>query len=214
VKANASRADRARVVRHLAAVSWRVDRVATAAVLLLSVGLAFATSGLALSQRWIVDGLRHPGGAAPVLAIVVGALSQVLWVMGTRLRNTFRSGVISKIDVELAEEVVADVARVPGIEHLERADYLDRVYLAVRGTYSLGRVQSSTRRGRDRRREPRREHLGADVSRPLATPVDRRVAGHVAGRQSSAAGGAACQREGCRRVPARTAPAQPVPELG
>ena len=127
------------VVRHLAAVSWRVDRTATAATLFLSLGVALATAGLALAQRWVVDELRRPGGAGAglVWAVVIGAAAQTLWTIGARLRNTFRSGVISKIDVDLTKEVVTDIARVPGVEHLERSDYLDRVFLAVKGTYSL-----------------------------------------------------------------------------
>lgn len=134
-----SAGDRIRVLHHLAAVSWRVDRFVAGAIVVLSLGLVFAAAGIALAQRWVVDGLRHPGSGRGVLltAILVGASSQVVWVMGTRLRNTFRSGMVSKMDVELAEEVAADVADVPGLEHFERGEYLDRVYLAVRGTYSL-----------------------------------------------------------------------------
>lgn len=126
------------VVRHLVAVSWRVDRTTTTATFILSVVIAFATPGIALAQRWVIDGLgaREIDGRL-ILAVGIGAAAQVLWVLGTRMRNTFRSGLVSKVDVELADELIRDIARIPGIEHLERASYLDRVYLAVKGTYAL-----------------------------------------------------------------------------
>jgi ATP-binding cassette subfamily B protein len=127
------------MLRHLLAVSWRADRAATALVIGLSAGVALATSGLAVAQRDVVNSLKSPGSGhgGLILAVVIGAASQMLWIMGSRLRNTFRSGLVSKVDVELAEEVIGDVGRVPGIEHLERSDYLDKVFLAVKGTYTL-----------------------------------------------------------------------------
>lgn len=133
-----------RTLRHLLALSWRVDRTATAVTWLLRVLVAVTPTAVGLAQRWVVDdaGQLHGGHVGGVWtrlapAVVLGALAAMMLTIGGRMQGNLRAGLVSKMDLELTREVMADVAAIPGIEHLERADYLNRVYLAVKGTSAL-----------------------------------------------------------------------------
>lgn len=130
-----------RTLRHLLALSWRVDRTATAVTWLLTVLISVTPSSVGLAQRWAVDDARrpHPGTGWTWLipAVALGALAAMMLTIGGRMQGNLRAGLAGKMDLELTREVMADVAAIPGIEHLERADYLNRVFLAVKGTYAL-----------------------------------------------------------------------------
>ncbi|HTJ66424.1 MAG TPA: ABC transporter ATP-binding protein [Actinospica sp.] len=126
-----------RTLRHLLALSWRVDRKVTAVTWLLRVLVAVTPSAVGLAQRWVVDDAGQLQNLQLVPAIVLGALACMMLTIGGRMQGNLRAGLVSKMEVELTREVMADVASVPGIEHLERADYLNRVFLAVKGTGAL-----------------------------------------------------------------------------
>jgi ATP-binding cassette subfamily B protein len=130
-----------RTLRHLLALSWRVDRDATAVTWLLTGLISVTPSSVGLAQRWVVDDARHSHTGAGwtwlAPAVVLGALAAMMLTIGGRMQGNLRAGLASKMDVELTREVLADVAAIRGIEHLERADYLNRVFLAVKGTYAL-----------------------------------------------------------------------------
>ena len=130
-----------RTLRHLLALSWRVDRRVTAVTWLLTILISVTPSSVGLAQRWVVDDARHPhtgtGWTWLVPAVVLGALAAMMLTIGGRMQGNLRAGLASKMDLELTGEVLADVAAIPGIEHLERADYLNRVFLAVKGTSAL-----------------------------------------------------------------------------
>ena len=126
-------------LRHLARLSLTVDRAGTIANLVLMAVLTVTIPMLALAQRWVVDGAsqHHSTWLWLLPALVLATAAQAMYGIGGRLQNNLRVGLASKLEVELNKEVYADVARMPGIEHLERADYLDRVFLAVKGTGAL-----------------------------------------------------------------------------
>lgn len=131
-----------KTLRHLLALSWRVDRRTTAVTWFLVVLTAVTPSSVGLAQRWAVDDARHSHAAGAgwtwlIPAVVLGGLATMMLTIGGRLQGNLRVGLAGKMDLELTREVMADVAAIPGIEHLERADYLNRVFLAVKGTYAL-----------------------------------------------------------------------------
>jgi len=140
-----------RTLRHLLALSWRVDRAATAVTWLLTVLISVTPSSVGLAQRWVVDDARHThiGWTWLAPAVALGALAAMMLTIGGRIQGNLRATLSGKMDLELTREVLADVAAIPGIEHLERADYLNRVFLAVKGTAALAEyawsvVQMST----------------------------------------------------------------------
>jgi ABC-type multidrug transport system fused ATPase/permease subunit len=129
----------ARTLRHLARFSFKVDRWGTIANLVLMISVTVTIATLALAQRWVVDGAhqQHTGWLWLLPPLVLAAVAQAMCGIGGRLQNNLRADLASKLEVELDEEVYSYVARMPGIEHLERADYLDRVFVAVKGTGTL-----------------------------------------------------------------------------
>jgi ATP-binding cassette, subfamily B, bacterial len=128
-----------RTLRHLTRISFKVDRWGTIANLFLMVNVTVTIAMLALAQRWVVDGAhqQHDTWHWLLPSLVLAAAAQAMYGIGGRLQNNLRVDLASKLEVELNEEVYSYVARMPGIEHLERADYLDRVFLAVKGTGTL-----------------------------------------------------------------------------
>ena len=132
-----------RTLRHLLALSWRVDRKATVTTWLLIVLISVTPSSLGLAQRWVVDDAHHshaPGSSGwtwLLPAVLLGALAAMMLTIGGRMQGNLRANLAGKMDVELTREVLGEVASIPGIEHLERADYLNRVFLAVKGTSAL-----------------------------------------------------------------------------
>jgi ATP-binding cassette subfamily B protein len=130
-----------RTLRHLLALSWRADRSVTAVTWVLTALIAVTPSSVGLAQRWVVDDARHPHAGAGwtwlIPAAVLGALASMMLTIGGRMQGNLRAGLAGKMDLELTREVMSDVAAIPGIEHLERADYLNRVFLAVKGTSAL-----------------------------------------------------------------------------
>jgi ATP-binding cassette subfamily B protein len=128
-----------RTLRHLLALSWRVDRTATAVTRLLTVLISVTPGSVGLAQRMVVDDARHAhtGWTWLAPAVVLGALAAMMLTIGGRIQGNLRATLSGKMDLELTREVMADVAAIPGIEHLERADYLNRVFLAVKGTAAL-----------------------------------------------------------------------------
>ncbi|HWG26327.1 ABC transporter ATP-binding protein [Actinospica sp.] len=130
-----------RTLRHLLALSSRVDRKATAVTWLLTVLIAVTPTAVGLAQRWVVDDARHShtgsGWTWLIPAVALGALAAMMLTIGGRMQGNLRANLAGKMDLELIREVMADVAAIPGIEHLERADHLNRVFLAVKGTAAL-----------------------------------------------------------------------------
>ncbi len=129
----------ARTLRHLARLSFKVDRWGTIVNLVLMANVTVTIAMLALSQRWVVDGAHqhHETWHWLLPSLVLATVAQAMYGIGGRLQNNLRVDLASKLEVELDEKVYSYVARMPGIEHLERADYLDRVFLAVKSTGAL-----------------------------------------------------------------------------
>jgi ATP-binding cassette subfamily B protein len=129
------------VLRHLAGLSWRVSRTGSIVTAVVFLAVAFGTAGVAQSQRWLIDGLRSHAGDHGltwlIIPVIVVAFAQVASTVATRVAAHLRVDLVQRVEVELSEEVFGYVARVPTIEHLERSDYLDRVYLVAKGSAAL-----------------------------------------------------------------------------
>ncbi len=129
------------VLRHLAALSWRVSRAGSIVTALVFLAVAFGSAGVAQCQRWLIDGLESHAGDRSltwlIVPVIVVAFAQVASTIATRVAAHLRVNLVHKVEAELSEEVYGYVARVPAIEHLERSEYLNRVYLAAKGSAAL-----------------------------------------------------------------------------
>ncbi|WP_157036166.1 ATP-binding cassette domain-containing protein [Streptomonospora alba] len=129
------------MLAHLAALSWRVSRAGSIVTAVVFLAVSFGSVGVAQSQRWLIDGLEanadDRGLTWLIIPVAVVAFAQVASTIATRVAAHLRVNLVHKVQAELSEEVYGYVARVPSIEHLERSAYLDRVYLAAKGSGAL-----------------------------------------------------------------------------
>ncbi|NUP49864.1 MAG: ABC transporter ATP-binding protein [Catenulispora sp.] len=135
------------MVRHLIGLGWRASPGATIAAAGLHLVVIFGSAGVAQSQRSVIDGLRsHPRGGGLTWLLIpaaVAGFAQAASTISTRVAANVAVGLNQRVEVELSEEVLGYAAHVPTIEHLERADYLDRVYLAAKGSRELAALVRS-----------------------------------------------------------------------
>lgn len=119
------------VWREVVARSWRLDRKITSLVgflLVTQVG-AFALTGLAI--RAIVDQVAQGGARGGIfVAALVGGLAFGLATIGAYVQFELRSDLADRVGyLQIDPEIQAATARLDGLEHLERADYVDRLDL-------------------------------------------------------------------------------------
>ncbi|MFY1691176.1 ABC transporter ATP-binding protein [Plantactinospora sp. WMMB782] len=125
-----------RFLGHVMVLTGRADRRAT--WLLAGCFLAESTTvaGVALSQRWLVDNV-HGAALGVAVAVAVGALAYTVQFGSGALVGPLRVYLMQRVDVTLAEEVLAAGARIPTVAHLESREFLDRLERLRTGTWAL-----------------------------------------------------------------------------
>ncbi|MEV0232216.1 ABC transporter ATP-binding protein [Nonomuraea sp. NPDC050786] len=125
------------VVGYSLQLTMRADRLGTWVSGLLTVVLAGVSAGTALSQRWLLNASGAGSGRGVLLAAALGVVAFVLNASINRVVSSLRLDLMDKAAQELTQEVLTITATLPGVEHLERADYLDRLVLLRRGAWSV-----------------------------------------------------------------------------
>ncbi|NUP77923.1 MAG: ABC transporter ATP-binding protein [Nonomuraea sp.] len=125
------------VVGHSLRLTMRADPLATWVSGLLTVVLAGIAAATALSQRWLLDASGAGSTRAVLAAAALGVVAFVLNAAIGRVVNNLRNDLMDKAAQELNQEVLTVTATIPGVEHLERADYLNRLVLLRRGARSV-----------------------------------------------------------------------------
>jgi ATP-binding cassette, subfamily B, bacterial len=126
-----------RTARRMLVLSWRMDRRVTVLAGALTLVGAGSLAGTGLSQRWLIDGARGHDTARVVMAAVLGMVAFVLQVGIGRIQSNLRVDICERLEIQLSQEVLASAAQIPTIDHLDSADYLDRLSLLRRGTGAL-----------------------------------------------------------------------------
>lgn len=123
---------RLRMTRLLYGLAWRADRAKVAAVVAMNVAEAFALVLAGLGLRSVVDGAL--GGDVGTVALAAGAAALGIGIgsTGSRARVNLRDEICEKTGLLVDREVLVRTAGFPGLDHLERPEYLDRV-TQVRG---------------------------------------------------------------------------------
>ena len=137
-------AGRLRSLALLAATSWRADRARTVG----AVGCALADQlGLLLgiyTTKLVIDAATSGrSGRAVGWAVVMGvavAVSYLANAVGSTVSNGLRERTAMAFEVRL----VGLLAALPGIEHFERPELLDRVEMVRQDRWALGGVVTST----------------------------------------------------------------------
>jgi ATP-binding cassette subfamily B protein len=124
--------------------SFRADPVRAAANLVLSVAATLTQVFTALALKAVTNAvIQHDLGGVTAGAISIGAISAIGVVAGLSQFNlsiALRENVMAYLDRRL----IALVSGVPGLEHHERADYLDEIELLRTNRDTLGSAMEAT----------------------------------------------------------------------
>ncbi len=123
--------------RHTLVLSWRADRWATVLTMFLAVAAAGTVAGTGLSQRWVIEG--SPAGLSwqTWQAIVLGVFAYTLSSVVLRIQDNLQIDLSQRVELELSQEILRTTASIPTVEHLDRAEYQDRIVLLRQGAGSL-----------------------------------------------------------------------------
>ncbi|MFD8337921.1 ABC transporter ATP-binding protein [Streptomyces solisilvae] len=125
------------MIRQLFTMAAQADRTVTLLVLLLSATQAVAVAGISQSQRWVVDAAGSDQASGLVAAVALGAFAHTAMASLGRIHGNLTNDLSDRIAFSLSQEVLSTTASIPGIEHLERPDYLDRLALVRKGARGL-----------------------------------------------------------------------------
>jgi len=126
-----------RLLRHVVTIAVRIDPWRSGACIVLVVLLAGVNAAIALSGRWIVDAAGLGTVAGTLAAVAFGTAVYGLSATGFALYGNLRADVSTHVAAHLGSEVAATASSIPGIAHLERADYLDRIGLVRNGAWAM-----------------------------------------------------------------------------
>jgi ATP-binding cassette subfamily B protein len=124
----------------LARVVGQADRKLTAVIFstLVLTSIAGAMQGLAL--KWLVDAAIDRRWGFAVVAAVVGGIGAGLLGSSGRAMSDTEQVVTNQVGLLIDRRTLDLTAGMPGIEHLERPEYLDQVALVRTGGASLMRA--------------------------------------------------------------------------
>jgi ATP-binding cassette subfamily B protein len=125
------------VIRHVARLTISANPRVAALIAVIVVVQAASVGVVALVQRWLVDDAGRGVTTGLVGTAVLGAVAHAGYAAGNRIQNNLRVDLGERVDLLLSREVYTLAAGVPGVEHLERPDYLDRLQVLRRGAASL-----------------------------------------------------------------------------
>lgn len=128
---------RARVVGHVLMLTARADWKIVILIVTIVAAQAGSTALVALAQRWIVDYSGAGITVGLITAAIIGALAYTASAAGNRVQTNLRGDLGERVDLTLNREILSDVTRIPTIEHLERAEFLDRLTALRNGTREL-----------------------------------------------------------------------------
>jgi ATP-binding cassette, subfamily B, bacterial len=119
----------------LFALSWREHPVQVALLLALKLASAGTIAAIALSLRLIVDGILAHDPRAAMIAAACAALSATVAGVAPGLESYLGTFLADSIGQRFVEpEIQREVVSLPGLEHLERTDVLDRL-TALEGAF-------------------------------------------------------------------------------
>jgi ATP-binding cassette subfamily B protein len=123
--------------RRMLRLSWQADPQVTMLAGVLTVIGAGSLAGTGLSQRWLIDGARSHDNSRVLVAAALGVVAFVLQVGIGRIQSNLRMDLCERLEIQLSQEVLASAAGIATVDHLDHAEYLDRLSLLRRGTGAL-----------------------------------------------------------------------------
>ena len=130
---------RRRLGLFLRVIGW-ADRRLAALILATLVLSALAGAMQSLALKWIVDAAIDPRWGFAVLAAALGGVGAGLLGSAGRAMSDTEMVVTNQVGLLVDRNSLDLAARMPGIEHLERPEYLDQLALVRTGGSSLMRA--------------------------------------------------------------------------
>lgn len=125
------------------------DRRLVAVVVSLFAMDTVAGTTTALALKWLIDGATEGREGAALVAAGVAALAAGVTAVVGRVLTDLEIVLANQTGYDVDRETLAVTSATPGIDHLERGDYLDRIALVrghggdlFRAVYSVGRGAS------------------------------------------------------------------------
>jgi len=117
--------------RYLASLVWRADRTSSMLIAALIPINTVSFLGLAWAIKTVVDAAADGDAGGVWTALAVGALALGAIQTCFLWQGNLERLVSDKVSMELDTEVLTTLDSIPGIEHLEEPDHLDRVELVL-----------------------------------------------------------------------------------
>ena len=126
-------------IRTLLRLLARTDRrfLIAMAVLIIFLTVAGATQSLAL--KWMVNGAIERRWTFATTAAVIGGLAAGVLGAAGRVYENLQDWIAARVGVAINRDTVTAAATMPGLEHLERPEYLDQLTLVNEGAENLVR---------------------------------------------------------------------------
>jgi ATP-binding cassette subfamily B protein len=110
---------------------FRVDRSRTVAVLVCLVANSAGGALLSVSLKWLVDAAMDGNATRALVAALMGALGQGIWHAAWRVQRNYQDLLSQEVSAAIDRDVLAVTSTIPGIEHFERPDYLNKLSQVV-----------------------------------------------------------------------------------
>lgn len=131
---------RFRRLRYVVGLMWQADATMTSIVIGAMVLVSISGGALALALRWMLDGVVRDDAGLVLTAVAVGAIAKGIENGLSRVQGNQQMVLVSKVSALLDREILMLSASLPGLEHLERPEYLDKVKLVQGRGNDLARV--------------------------------------------------------------------------
>src|SRR4051812_26956052 len=136
-------ADQVRAARLLAAIAFKADPWRAVAVTVISVANAALMALTALWLKMLVEGVIDGDQSKITWAAAAFGVTGLVTGVGAWLSFDLRTVLTEKTGMALDQRMVSAAARVPGLEHYERPEYLDRLSILRQEREHLARTVAS-----------------------------------------------------------------------
>ncbi|MEX1009262.1 MAG: ABC transporter ATP-binding protein [Acidimicrobiia bacterium] len=123
----------------LRALLARADRRFLVVMVVLIAFLTVAGAAQSLALKWMVNGAIEGRWTFATVAAVVGGLAAGVLGAAGRVYMNLQDWIATRIGAEIEGDTLNAAATMPGLEHLERPDYLDQLRLVNRAGDNLVR---------------------------------------------------------------------------
>ena len=110
---------------------FRVDRSRATLVLFCLVANSIGGGLFSISLKWLVDAALDGNAVRAMAAAVMGGIAQGIYHAAWRVQRNYQDLLSQEVSAAIDRDVLAVTSSIPGIEHFERPDYLNKLSQVV-----------------------------------------------------------------------------------